>query len=309
MKVRPLSLSRKMSVDGLMREYGKGVFGADRIAEAADIYEKMVLEGATIFLGLSGAMIPAGMKKILCTLIEKKMIHVIVSTGANVTHDLIEAFGGTHLKGVSGTDTELRKRGIDRIYDAFVEDRAFALFEKRISPILADIFRTSPTLSASEFIFQIGRRVKARGSLLRTAYRHNVPIFVPALSDSVLGLQTFLFQQEHKLFIDEMRDIGKIIDIASVAQKTGVLILGGGVPKNFILQTMLMLPRVHDYAIQITTTTPENGGLSGATLGEAISWGKVSEKSRLCTVYADVTIAFPLIVGAVIERLGKRGYL
>lgn len=305
MKIHPLTLKGKMSVDELVREYDKSVFGAGRVAEAVDIFERMVQEKATIFLGLSGAMVPAGMKGILVRLIRERMVSAIVSTGANVTHDLLEAFGGSHHKGISGTDAELRERGVDRIYDAFVQDRSFALLEKRLAPILADIQKGYRRLKASEFVFEIGRRVRAKESLVRQAFLNEVPIFVPALSDSVLGLQTFLFAQDHELLVDEMSDIGRIVDMASRSKKTGVIILGGGVPKNFILQAMLMLPRSHDYVIQISTATPEDGGLSGATLSEAVSWGKVSKKSRLCTIYADATIVFPLLVTATLQRLGR----
>ncbi|MGD2072695.1 MAG: deoxyhypusine synthase [Candidatus Thorarchaeota archaeon] len=293
-KIDPLSIKSGMTVEDLISEYGKGVFGGGKIAEAVHIYSEMLEKNCTVFLGLAGALIPSGMGKIIAELIRDDMIQVIVSTGANVTHDLIEACGGCHLKGIQGMDPELHEKGIDRIYDAYVEDDSFILFEEKIQNILQKVDRA---LSVSDLMNHIGKHIQFPDSFLRQAYLNNVPIFVPAFTDSILGLQTFLYSQDHQILLDHLQDIEKILGL--VSDTAGAIFLGGGVPKNFIFQSMLMSPHTFAYALQITTDRPEYGGLSGATLDEAISWGKVSETSCLCTVYCDVTIAFPLIVAGV----------
>ena len=296
-RVYPLEIRKGMGVSDLIKEYGKGVFGAGKIAEAVDIYTEMLKENCRVFLGLAGALVPGGLGKIVADLVRDGMVSVIVSTGANVTHDLIEAFGGCHLKGVQGEDFELREKGIDRIYDAFIEDESFILFEKKIQKILKGV---KPDLTVSDLIKEIGKNIESPNSFVRQAYLKDVPVFVPAFTDSIVGLHTFLFSQEHALQLDHVRDIKKIVGLTM--EKAGAVLLGGGVPKNFIFQAMLMSPHSFEYAIQVTTDRPEYGGLSGATLEEAISWGKVSEKSRLCTVYCDATIAFPLIVAGVRDK-------
>ncbi|MBU7018569.1 MAG: deoxyhypusine synthase [Theionarchaea archaeon] len=296
-KIFSLEMRKGMSVKDLINEYEKGVFGAGKIAEAVNIYTDMLNRKCRVFLGLAGALVPAGLGKVIADLVRDDMVHVIVSTGANITHDLIEAFGGCHLKEISGHDSELREKGIDRIYDAFIEDESFAVFEEKINEILQ---KMESKLTVSDFLREIGKNLEFKDSIVRQAYLRDVPIFVPALTDSILGLHTFLYSQEHALQIDHVKDVQKIVGLTT--EKAGAIFLGGGVPKNFIFQAMLLSPRSFEYALQITTDRPEYGGLSGATLEEAISWGKVSEDSRLCTVYCDATIAFPLIVAGVRDR-------
>ena len=296
-KIHPLGIKDGMTVSDLIQEYKKGVFGASKIAEAVDIYTEMADSNCIIFLGLAGALVPAGLGKIIADLVRDGLVHVIVSTGANVTHDLIEAFGWCHLKNVQGEDSELREKGIDRIYDAFIEDESFILFEKRIKRILN---KMKPEISVSDLLREIGGSLEAESSFVRQAYLKDVPIFVPAYTDSILGLHTFMHAQEHPFHLDHLSDIKKIVELTG--EKAGAVIVGGGVPKNFIFQAMLMSSHSFTYALQITADRPEYGGLSGATLEEAISWGKVAKNSRLCTVYCDATIAFPLIVAGVRDR-------
>ncbi len=297
MRIHPLEIKNGMSVNDLVQEYSKGAFGAGKIAEAVEIYTEMLEKNCRIFLGVAGALVPAGLGKVIADLVRDDMVHVIVSTGANVTHDLIEAFGGCHLKGVKGEDAELREKGIDRIYDAFIEDQSFVLFEEKIQKILKEV---ENSMSVSDLLKEIGKRIESPDSFVRQAYLKDVPIFVPAFSDSILGLHTFLFSQETRIYLDHVKDIGKIVDLTT--SRAGAVLLGGGVPKNFIFQAMLLSSHSFQYAIQITTDRPEYGGLSGATLEEAVSWGKVSKDSRLCTVYCDATIGVPLIVAGVRSR-------
>lgn len=296
-KILPLEIRKGMTVKDLINQYEKGVFGAGKIAEAVNIYAEMLSTNCRVFLGLAGALVPAGLGKIVADLVRDDMVHVIVTTGANVTHDLIEAFGGSHLKEVQGGDSELREKGVDRIYDAYIEDQSFILFEENIHKILEKVELAT---TVSGLLREIGRNLNSPDSFVRQAYLNDVPVFVPAFTDSILGLHTFLYSQEHSLHLDHVKDIGKIVELT--CERTGAVFLGGGVPKNFIFQATLLSSQSFEYALQITTDRPEYGGLSGATLEEAISWGKVSRESRLCTVYCDATIALPLIVAGVRDR-------
>ncbi len=310
-RVVHINVKKGQTVIDLTHEFrSSGVFGPGRIAEAIDIYSEMIKDKATIFLGLAGALVPGGMRHIISDMIKNKMVDVIVTTGANVTHDLIEAFGGKHIRSVSyRSDAELRERSIDRIYDAFVPDESFIILEDNIQPILQDIFdkhknnHNQLIISTHELMKYIGEHVSDPHSFVRVAYENNVPIFIPAFGDSVLGLQTWLFSQMNHVLIDDMADLTKIQQIARDAEKAGTFFLGGGVPKNYIFQSRLMSPKTYEYAIQITMDRVETGGLSGASLEEAISWGKTSSKSKMVNVVADVTIALPLIYAGVLENL------
>lgn len=310
-KVNPVDMEDISSINELIEQFEQsGVFGPGRIAKAVNIYSSMVNEGAKVFLGLAGALVPGGMRKILTDMIRNDMVDVIVSTGANITHDIIEAFGGEHLKNVSyQSDKELRDKSIDRIYDAFVADDSFGKLEDHIQPIFKEIWEkhkdetNTLAISTSELLSQIGERLEDPQSFVRAAFEKNVPIFVPALSDSVVGLQLWLFSQMNRTLIDAMEDLGKIQSIAMDAEKAGVLFLGGGVPKNYIFQSRLMSPKTFDYAIQITLDRVETGGLSGASLSEAVSWGKVGSLSKMVNVVSDITIALPLIYAGTLARL------
>lgn len=297
-KIYPLHIKKDMNIKDLITEYKKGVFGGGKIAEAVDIYTEMLENKCIIFLGVAGALVPAGLGKIIADLVKDGMVHVIVSTGANITHDLIEAFGGSHLKelNIKEKDAALREKGIDRIYDAFIEDESFILFEENMRRILENV---EGVMSVSEFLWLLGSKLKSSDSFVKQAYEHDVPVFAPGITDSILGLHTFLYSQEHKIQLDHVKDIGTMVELTSGNSKKGAIFLGGGTPKNYIFQAMLLSDHAFEYAVQITTDRPEYGGLSGATLEEAISWGKVAKDSRLCTVYCDCTIAFPLIVAGV----------
>ena len=298
-RVNPIDIDDLSSINEIIEQFDQaGVFGPGRIAKAVNIYSNMLKEKATVFLGVAGALVPGGMRKILTNMIKNEMVHVIVSTG------------GQHVKNIPyESDAELRNKSIDRIYDAFVADDSFGKLEDKIQPIYQEIWEEfkdenkTLAISTSDLLFQIGKRLDDSNSFVRAAYEKNVPIFIPALSDSVLGLQLWLFSQMNHTLIDSMGDLGKIQSIARDADKAGVLFLGGGVPKNYIFQSRLMSPKTFDYAIQITMDRVETGGLSGASLNEAISWGKVGSHSRMVNVVSDITIALPLIYAGTLAKL------
>jgi len=298
--VHQLQIESVMSVDTLVKGMSHCGFGARRLSEAVAIYEKMLSGDFTKFLTISGAMVPAGMRNIVSDLIRKGHVDVLVITGANLVHDIIESFGCHCLGTPESDDAALRAEGVSRIYDVFLRDQDFAAFEDLMQRILPE---TDKILSGRELMAILGSRIKDERSILRSAFDMNVPVFCPALPDSMIGLQAWMFSQTKKLTVDAFADIKEIVDICYECPRSGILIVGGGVPKNFALQSMLLTPNSFDLAIQLTTDTPENGGLSGATLSEAVSWGKISENARFVTVYGDATITLPMLVAATLERL------
>lgn len=312
-RINHINLDEDATINEIASEFkNSGVFGAGRIAKAIDIYSEMLEKKATVFLGIAGALVPGGMKKIITDMIRNDMVHVIVTTGANVTHDIIEAFGGEHIRQVPySSDSELREKSIDRIYDAFVADESFMKLEDNIQPIYSEIYEKNKdsnnilAISTRQLMSLIGEKLDDPDSFVRAAYEKNVPIYVPAFGDSILGLQLWLFSQMKKIYIDDMGDLGEIQRSAWDSDLAGAFFLGGGVPKNYIFQSRLMSPKTFDYAIQITMDRVETGGLSGASLSEAISWGKVDQKSRMTTVVSDITIALPLIYSATLSRIKK----
>jgi deoxyhypusine synthase len=301
--IRQMEIEPGMEADELVRMMEACGFGARRLAEAVNIYEEMLSGDYTKFFTLAGAMVPAGMRNIVSNLIRDGRIDVLVSTGANLVHDIIESFSHHALGDPEASDSDLREEGVSRIYDVYVGDDDFVRFEELLQEILPE---GGDPMTGTELLRRLGSRIEDEKSILRSASDLKVPIFCPALSDSMIGLQAWLYKQTKKLSVDAFDDVGELVDICYGAERSGIVMIGGGVPKNFALQSMLVTPKSFDLAIQLTTDRPEPGGLSGASLSEAVSWGKIGPKARKVTVYGDATINLPLMVASTLTRLSRR---
>lgn len=329
-RIVPIDIEGIDTISGMLSAFNNTSFQSRNLARCVEIFTKMLEDPdePTIFLGLAGAMIPAGMKKVISTMVKRKMVDVIVTTGANAYHDLVECFGGYHFKGSPHVDdAELYLHGIDRIYDTYAEEKRYRLVDERFAQLADKIMAERPDsspMSSREFLFELGKLIDQEGdpkekesSFLWNCWRFKVPVFVPALCDSSIGLGLTkhyikcVNRNVRSLIISQIKDNYEILQIKMAAKKTGVIYVGGGVPKNYIQQTAYLEAltgkpgRGHDYGFQITTDRPEWGGLSGCTFKEGISWGKDKHTGEFVTCYCDATIALPLIVKAVLERLGN----
>jgi len=265
---------------------------------------------AVIFLGLAGALVPAGMRKIIADLVRHHFVDVLVSTGANLFHDFFEAIGYRHYVGdPPADDSQLCQAKIDRIYDTYVSDTELGHAEQRIAEIASSLEQR--VYSSREFLECLAAEIDDSESILCTALAEQVPIFCPALCDSAIGIALthhyVRSNNEPRLIIDQIRDNFEILQIKREAARTGAFYLGGGVPKNYIQQLTPMLDAFavegqgHKYFVQLTTDDPKFGGLSGCTAGEAESWGKVAADGLSATAYVDATIGLPLLAGAVLN--------
>ena len=293
--IRSLKISKNQKVSELVEHLVDTAFNARRLGEAARIYSEMIENDAFIFFTFAGAMIPAGMREIVDGIIRNGFANALVTTGANITHEIAEAIGCRHKKGnESADDVDLSRSNISRIYDVFIDNEAFERIEQFVSEIFQDL---EGEFASYEILWEIGKGLEK--SFLKTAYDRKIPIFCPTLHDSILGLHLYIYGRRIKY--NPIKDIEKIVDLCFQDRKMGVVIVGGGVPKNFTLQAML-LAKGFDYAIQITTDSPQWGGLSGATLSEAKSWCKLKENAKTVTVYCDATIALPLIYAYILDK-------
>jgi deoxyhypusine synthase len=313
--VTHIKINGTLTVDQLMRQFkNSGSFGAGRLATACDIYEKMVRDKeCTIFLALSGAVVPAGMRTLVTDLIRSRLVDVIVSTGASMVHDAIEAFGGHHYKGSwLVDDNELYKHHIFRLYDVFVPEEDYVRLDYQLAEMYREVAneRKGESLSSNEFAWELGKRLKDSGSILRAAYEEEVPIFMPAVRDSEFGFIHWLHasqkNQKNILQVDAFKDVPIICEICGKSPKNGMIVIGGGVPRNTVQSAALASKKGMDYAVVITMDRPETGGLSGSTLKETISWGKVKGEADKTMVIGDALMIFPIIVASVVERLGEK---
>jgi deoxyhypusine synthase len=248
-------------------------------------------------------MIAGGLRAIITDLIRRKQVHIIITNGANVVHDLVEAIGGQHVRGsMDADDSELAESQIGRAGDIFIETHSFEKLEDFMREFLGNIpeARRVSGLSPSELISELGKQLDDTQSFIRQAHLHNVPVFCPGILDSMLGLHLALFRQLHQMKLDGLKDMKILHDIIFEAKQVGALILGGGLPKHFTLGANILRGGL-DSAIQITTARDEDGSLSGAKLQEGISWGKVNPTASFETIIGDATILFPLVIGATLE--------
>jgi len=312
--VKHIKIDGALTVDQLMQQFsGSGALGAGRLAAACDIYEKMLKDkDCTIFLALSGAVVPAGMRTIITDLIRKRLVDVIVSTGACMVHDAIEAIGGHHyIGGWAVNDTELYKYHLFRIYDIFVPEEDYVKLDFNFSKMYDEIAleRKGESLASNEFAWEIGKRLTDKNSILRAAYEESVPIFLPSVRDSEFGFIHWLHsaQQNPKevLLVDAFKDVPTVCNICTKSPKNGMIVIGGGVPRNTIQSSALASKKGLDYAIVITLDRPETGGLSGSTLEETVSWGKMKGQADHVMVIGEALMVFPFIVASVTERLGE----
>ncbi|MCX8175818.1 MAG: deoxyhypusine synthase [Candidatus Bathyarchaeota archaeon] len=280
-----------------------GVLGAGRVAKASKILLEMFTDkGYTTFLALAGPAVAGGLRNIISGLIRNRLVNAIVTNGANLTHDLVEALGFKHLRGEeTPDDSQLSFKGLGRIGNIYVEEEAFKGLEKGIYTLLDKVVEKK-SYPIHELLEKIGHHVNDENSIIASSSKNDIPIFSPGIYDSMLGLHLWTYSKLKGLILDFNGDMDKMYDIIFSSKKIGVIILGGGLPKHFTLGASMLKGGV-DAAIQITMDRAEAGSLSGAPLEEAISWRKAKVKSKLVTVIGDFTIVFPLIVASALSSL------
>ena len=283
-------------------------FVSRETASAANIFNEMIKDkDCTIFLTIAGSTSAAGCMNIYKDLVKYNMVDAIIATGASIVDmDFFEALGFKHYQGSQfQDDTELRKNYIDRIYDTYIDEDELQECDKKICEIADSLEARSYT--SREFIYEMGKYLKKnskkKSSLIETAYDHNVPIFCPAFTDSSVGFGLVIHQEKNPkkhITIDSVREFRELTEIKIQSKGSGLFMIGGGVPKNFVQDTVVCAEllgkkvEMHKYAVQITVADSRDGACSSSTLKEASSWGKV-DITKEQMVFAEATSILPLI--------------
>lgn len=310
-KIRPVNITEVTTLKDLVDSWGQCGLQSRKLAECAKVYESMLLDKdrPTVMLGISGALIAGGLRKVLSDMISEGLVDVVVSTGAILYQDYYAAKGYAHSRGSPyADDSKLHALYINRIYDTYVDEIGFVECDEYIANFCNTL--EPKRYSTREFFYKLGSTLNDEHSVLYNAYRYDVPVYCPAIADSSVGIGAVLHYRSAKankvspVMIDTIKDNYEIGQIVLTSKKTGAIYVGGGVPKNYINDAAIMFDytKGHTYAFQITTASPQWGGLSGSTLDEAKSWGKVSTKAHRSTVYGEATIILPLIVGYILQK-------
>jgi deoxyhypusine synthase len=314
-KVIPLNVKTISNIDDLLNSLKNCGFQGRRLGIALDILFKMVTSKDILtVLTLSGAMIPAGMGDLIVTLIEHNLIDVIISTGANITHDLVDSACnvGHYLGSSEADDNELFKHRINRIYDIFLPESSYDAADKKLFEIIQSLYDNKRIHeNPSEFLRKVGERLTNR-CILSSAAKNNVPIFIPAFSDSEFALKLLKYEyyNGYDFQFDILEDVKIYADIIRKSKEYGTLIIGGGVPRNWAQQIFPMLDEFdnierlgYNYSVRIHTAMEYDGGLSGSTFSEAKSWGKYDLESKHVSVWCEATIALPVLITGLLQKL------
>lgn len=304
-KIKHFRSDKDMRIDDIVKQMKDTALNARPLAEAIDITETMIKDrDCTVFFGLAGAMIPAGMKQIIIDMLKDGWIDVLVSTGANLTHDLVEALGYSHYQGSEKeSDGKLNEKNINRMFNIYMPNKVYEGLEKFCYSVFDNMQKQ---VGVKEFLWEIGKNLKEE-SILKVCADKKIPVFCPAVADCAIGLMVWGYNQkvekeDKRIAIDACKDMDEIIGIAWDAKKKGVFYVGGGTAKNFIQQAQ-QFSKPADYGVQVKIDPAEYGGSSGAPLGEGVSWGKMSKQGKYIDVFCDATIALPIIHSALRSRL------
>jgi len=316
--VRSVDVTKVRGLGNLLQQFQTTSIQARNLGRCLEVWENALTDPKrpTILLGLSGPLIAAGLRKVLRDLVDWGVVDVVVSTGAVLYQDLYQSIGGRHWIGTpAADDVRLRDLYLDRIYDTYVDELKFEDTDREIGRI-TEAFPRRPA-SSREFLGFLGARFPDPASILATAARRGIPVFSPALIDSSIGIGLTLYYQanrgrEDRFILDAVRDNYELVQILSQSPRTAVVYIGGGTPKNWINDGIVMANYAfgregegHYYALQITTDVPHWGGLSGSTLDEAQSWGKISRSATRAMAHVDASIGLPLLAGALWNRKSR----
>ncbi|HME54377.1 MAG TPA: deoxyhypusine synthase family protein [Candidatus Lokiarchaeia archaeon] len=328
-KIQPFDPSKAKTVEDVLVGLQSCSFQGRNLGQALEILTNMVEDKCFRVLTLAGAMVPAGMEEIICQLIERKIVNTIVSTGANVIHSIMNALDDkdnqVHFIGTPDVDDrDLYEHQIDRVYDTFLREPSYWKAEDFILEKFMEEHDegTQVILTPSEFYAWLASHLPGR-SFIKVAADNGVPVFNPAFSDSDLGLDVSRYRRFSgvKLLVDEVGDIEKYAQVLMQHDSAGTIILGGGVPRNWAQQIFPYLENIAQrkgveetsaftgfkYSVRFHSAVPDDGGLSGCTLSEAVSWGKYQPDAKMVSVWADSTIVFPILITALFERMDRLG--
>ncbi len=297
-----------MSVDELVVQMEKAWgFTAGKLAVGLKILEKMVADKKCVkFISFTGNLVATGTRGALKELVKRKLVDVVVTTCGTIDHDVARCWKDYYRGSFLMSDAKLRDKGINRLGNVLVPNESYGvIIEQKMQDLLQSLWKEGiREVSSSQMCREIGRRICNESSILYWAAKNSIPVYVPGITDGAVGYQTWLFSQDHDFKLNLLKDSGELSEIVFNAKRSGALLIGGGISKHHTLWWNQFKDGL-DYAVYISTADEWDGSLSGARPREAVSWGKISEKAKRMMIEGDASLILPLMVGALITRIGK----
>jgi deoxyhypusine synthase len=305
-KIKVYDFNKGIDYENIIDSYSSTGFQASHLGIAINLIEKMIEEKVTIYLGCTSSLITSGIRDVVKYLAEHKKIDVFVTTAGGIEEDIIKCFGDFKLGNFSASGELLREKGINRTGNIFVPNSRYCKFEDFITPVLEKIYNeqkdTGKIISVSGFIKILGKEINNKESILYWCWKNNIEVYCPAITDGSLGDMIHFFMYKHPDFkMDIVSDIHKLNEFSITREKTGMILLGGGIMKHHICNANLMRNGA-DYSVYINTGEEWDGADSNARPDEAVSWGKIKGKGESIKVFGDATILFPLIVAKTFAK-------
>ena len=307
--IKDYDYSKEMTIDELVKqmECAWG-FTAGKLATSVSIMENMIkTKGCVKFLSFTGNLVATGTRGVLRELVKRKLVDVVITTCGTIDHDLARCWKDYYRGSFVMNDSKLHEEGVNRLGNVLVPNDSYGtIIEKKIQALLSDLYKEGrKELSASELVCEIGLRCCNESSILFWAAKNGIPVFVPGITDGAVGYQTWIFSQDHGFKLNLLKDSGMLNNIVFDAEKSGALIVGGGISKHHTIWWNQFKDGL-DFVVYITTADEWDGSLSGARPREAVSWGKISEKARRIMVEGDASVILPIMAGSLFTRLNKK---
>lgn len=287
----------------LLRSYETTGFQASHVTEAIDLIEEMREADAKIYLTLTSNIVSSGLREVVAAMVREGLVDVLITTSGSITEDIIKSELPFKMGEWDADEAALREQGINRLGNIFVPSDRYVWLESYLNDFFPDFFAEEKIRTPTEFSAEIGERIEDEDSVLAQAAEHDVPVFCPALTDAEVGNFLFYYRQNEdpEVGIEILEDYDKLIDEGLLAEETGLIVLGGGVPKHQAIMTNLFRGGA-DYAVYVSTGMEGDGSLSGAPPNEAVSWGKIKDgEKNYVQIQAEATLVVPLIVAGVLE--------
>ncbi len=305
-KIKDFQYKENISVKDLVEQFSSIGFQATELAKCVEVIKNMKKDKAKIILQFTSNMGTSGLRGLFAYLARRKFMDIVICTVGAIEEDIIKTKDDFYIGDFDMDDKELNKKDLNRVGNILISNKAYENFEDFIMPVLEELYKEKKIWDSTELIYRIGAHINDENSFVYQCHKNNIPIFCPSIIDGALGIHLNFFKQKHKDFIiDVISDLSKILNEVALADKKGVISLGGGVGKHMAIMASIMEGGM-DYAVYLTTAKEFAGSLSGAPPKEGMSWGKIKNSLNTALLHGDVTITFPLIITKVLEDVNTK---